>query len=134
MPLHLLIQALLAGAASLLFIGGLTGGIAEEPLSFLHTAMLWSLFFHFFIIIFGELLMPHPNRDVAQAIRLIVAGPFKTLFRGGVVLGGNLLPFVLLLVLEPSSFLSLVVSVLALAGLFAFEHLWVTAGQAVPLS
>ncbi len=134
MPLHLLIQAVLAGAAALLFLGGLSGGVEEPALSLLNKALGWSLFFNLFILIFGELLMPHPNRDVSQAIRLIVAGPFKALFWGGVVVGGNLFPLLLLFGLEPSSLIAFLASGLALAGLLALEHIWVMAGQAVPLS
>jgi formate-dependent nitrite reductase membrane component NrfD len=134
MPMRLLVQAVLAGTASLLLIGILTGGVSKIELSLLSKVLKWSLFFNLFILLFGEFLVPHPNRDVSQAIQSIVTGPFKVLFWGGVIMGGSLLPLLLLLAVEPLSSIAFVVSVLVLAGELAFAHVWVAAGQIVPLS
>ena len=55
---------------------------------------------------------------------------------GGVVLGGVFLPMALLIAAAAadSTALSTVGALLALAGLWLWEDLWVKAGQSVPLS
>jgi len=75
-------------------------------------------------------------RDVAKAARLITRGGYRARFWGGVLLGGIALPIALVmadfaLTLWPLSHLA---AVLALAGLWLWEDLWVRAGQSVPLS
>jgi formate-dependent nitrite reductase membrane component NrfD len=101
----------------------------------LHDVLLWSLLANLFIMLVGELWMPHGTRDAARAARMMVRGVYRNPFWGMVVGLGHVVPF-LLLVLVPGA--PLVASVLAggsaLVGLLAFEHLWLMAGQAVPLS
>jgi Fe-S-cluster-containing dehydrogenase component/formate-dependent nitrite reductase membrane component NrfD len=134
LPVHLLVQALLAGAASLAIIGvivisnGATKGL-------LHEVLLWSLLANLFIILVGELWMPHGTQAATRAARTILRGPYSKPFWGIVIGFGHALP-VLLLVLVPGTPIgvSLLAGCLALAGLLAFEHLWLLAGQAVPLS
>jgi hypothetical protein len=100
-----------------------------------HHVLLWSLLANLFIILVGELWMPHGTRDAARAARLILHGPYSQLFWTIVVGLGHAAP-VLLLALIPGvpigvSFLA---GGCALVGLLVFEHLWLIAGQAVPLS
>ncbi|RMF85761.1 MAG: 4Fe-4S ferredoxin [Nitrospinota bacterium] len=133
LPVHLLLQAVLAGAAALLFLGTLTLSLSGAERSLLGSILGWGLFLNLFLIL-GELLTSHPNGETAQAIRFITAGPVKLLFWGGVVLGGSLLPLLLLGLIGTTSLIAFLSGVLALAGLLAFEQVWVLAGQSVPLS
>jgi cobalamin biosynthesis protein CobD/CbiB len=83
-----------------------------------------------------ELGSRHPVQDVAKAARLITHGGYRARFWGGVVLTGTVLPIAFVmadfaLTLWP---LSQLAAILALAGLWLWEDLWVRAGQSVPLS
>jgi formate-dependent nitrite reductase membrane component NrfD len=101
----------------------------------LHDVLLWGLLANLFIILVGELWMPHGTQDAARAAKLILRGPYSQHFWGVVVGLGHVLP-VLLLVLVPAAPLGItfLASVCALIGLLIFEHLWLIAGQAMPLS
>jgi hypothetical protein len=88
------------------------------------------------VLLFSELGVTHANVDVARAAALITRGPWRTLFWAGVVGGGGVAPFVLIVAaaaldLSP---LRLAAALLALAGLWVWEHVWVKAGQSIPLS
>jgi formate-dependent nitrite reductase membrane component NrfD/ferredoxin len=134
LPVHLLIQALLAGAASLAIVDVVVSSNPQTT-RLLHDVLLWSLLANLFVMLVGELWMPHGTRDATRAVRMLLRGPYCVLFWGIVVGLGHAVP-VLLLVLVPGA--PLVVSFLAscgaLVGLLVFEHLWLMAGQAVPLS
>jgi Fe-S-cluster-containing dehydrogenase component/formate-dependent nitrite reductase membrane component NrfD len=134
LPVHLLVQALLAGAAALAIVAVVVrSNVGTAYL--LHDVLLWSLLASLFIILVGELWMPHGTRDAARAARMILRGAYRTPFWGIVVGLGHAVP-VLLLALVPGA--PLVVSLLAgcsaLVGLLVFEHLWLMAGQSAPLS
>jgi Fe-S-cluster-containing dehydrogenase component/formate-dependent nitrite reductase membrane component NrfD len=134
LPVHLLVQALLAGAASLAIVGIV---VKSNPATkvLLHDVLLWSLLANLFIILIGELWMPHGTQDAGRAARLIIRGPFSKTFWGLVVGFGHVLP-VLLLALVPGVpiGISFVAGACALIGLLVFEHIWLMAGQSVPLS
>jgi hypothetical protein len=83
-----------------------------------------------------EVFNRHAVHDATLAARLIQRGPYRRPFWGGVVLGGVVLPMALLIAgaAAESSALSALGAVLALAGLWLWEDVWVKAGQSVPLS
>jgi formate-dependent nitrite reductase membrane component NrfD len=121
MPIHLLVQAIMAGSATLL-LGSILfyGESATRALDLwmqgvLTKSLVGSLLVNIFIILVGELFMHHPNQDVQKVIHLITKGPFKFLFWVGAILIGNVLP--LLLILSPSGALSLIGLLLALVGI-----------------
>ncbi|MBA2260415.1 MAG: 4Fe-4S ferredoxin, partial [Acidobacteria bacterium] len=61
-------------------------------------------------------------------------GAYATLFWGGAVAGGGVLPLLLLVGLPFTPVGVCAAAVLALAGGAAWEYIWVEAGQSVPLS
>ena len=128
---HLFLAAATAGCASLL-LGALA--VSGDPRVAEGLAMaLWFLLAASVIVLFAETLTSHGSQDAARAARLITRGPYRVRFWWGVVLGGTVLPLVLLL--NPSLPLtSAAAAVLALGGLWLWEDLWVRAGQALPLS
>jgi formate-dependent nitrite reductase membrane component NrfD len=134
LPVHLLVQALLAGASSLAIVGVVVTSNSATT-SMLHDMLLWSLVANLFIILVGELWMPHGTQDAAGAARMILRGLYARPFWGIVVVLGHLVPL-LLLALIPGAALGFtaVASLFALAGLLVFEHIWIMAGQAMPLS
>jgi formate-dependent nitrite reductase membrane component NrfD len=103
----------------------------------------WSFLYYEFIgalvangiLIAGELFMPEENVERMRAVRLITRGIFRKMFWGGAIIIGLILP---LLALTSGAaeyqVLAILTSLSALAGLFLWEHIWVQAGQAVPLS
>jgi uncharacterized membrane protein len=83
-----------------------------------------------------ELFSRHPVRDVSLAARLITHGAYRVRFWAGVVAAGVVAPIALVMggAMLDSSVVSALAALLALAGLWLWEDLWVKAGQSVPLS
>ena len=140
---HLIIQSLVAGAALLLLIGVtrsfVIGAAMEEASSrFLTYELIGALIAHG-VIVAGEVLAPDESAERKRAIQLMTRGLFRKLFLRGAAALGLFFPLAALLgslaVGEPiAPFLMLAASALSLAGIFCWEHTWVQAGQAVPLS
>src|SRR5215831_8214893 len=94
---------------------------------------LWLLLVASALVIFAETLTAHASHDAARAARLLVRGAYSGRFWGGVVGAGTIVPILLLTgPFFPGS--SILAALLALAGLWLWEDLWVRAGQALPLS
>ena len=127
---HLLVAAVTAGCASLVLAVAVIGADPKvaEGLAF----ALWLSLFASAFVLLAETLTGHASHEAARAARLITRGPYRTRFWWGVMVGGILLPIVLLMSgLYPAAALA---AILALAGLWLWEDLWVRAGQALPLS
>lgn len=135
LPVHLLVQAALAGAASLAILGIVVETTAQTE-EFLRTVLLWGLIANLFIILVGELWLPHGTRDAAKAAQMIWRGQYSQRFWAGVVGVGHVLPVVLLvaIALGLAPVAAIVAGACALLGLLLFEDIWVRAGQALPLS
>ena len=129
---HLLIQAIAAGAATLTLIGSVLG-VTLPLFSWLGHLLVISLCVSL-AMIFGELFMKHGAEDAVRAGEMLVRGPLKRSFWLFVVLVGTILPIVLVLWPISSLIPNIAAALLALFGLWMYEHLWVRAGQAVPLS
>ena len=128
---HLLLSAVTAGVAMLLLAAAfLLGDVrAVHGLS----GALWLLLVASALVIFAETLTAHASHDAARAARLLVRGAYGGRFWGGVVGAGIVVPILLLAgPFFPGS--SILAALLALAGLWLWEDLWVRAGQALPLS
>jgi Fe-S-cluster-containing dehydrogenase component/formate-dependent nitrite reductase membrane component NrfD len=130
----LLVQAVLAGASALGIFAWVAGGVLPP---FLTIVLLCAIVAHV-ILIFVEVFGAHSNSHVAAAAHYITAGPLRTIFRGLFLALGTLLPALLLIMalLLPTAqpVLLALAGILALLGLFAYEHCFVVAGQSVPLS
>ena len=138
-PLHLLVQAMVAGAAVLMLVIVADSFITGRKLigpgwQFLYYEFIGGLVANA-VLTGGELFMPEENVERARAVRLITRGIFRKMFWGGAVIIGLFMPLLALASgwaqYEPVAILT---SLSALAGLFLWEHIWVQAGQAVPLS
>lgn len=132
----LLVQAMLAGAASLGLFAGVLGA-ASVLMSFLTILLLAAIGTHV-LLIFVEVFGAHSNSHVATAAHYITGGPLRRIFRGVFLALGSLVPALLLvvgLVLPVTQPILLALAgITALVGLFAYEHCFVVAGQAVALS
>jgi Fe-S-cluster-containing dehydrogenase component/formate-dependent nitrite reductase membrane component NrfD len=141
---HLIVQAFLAGAASMILITmvsafpniGLVTNVNEivRPLeTILAGAILVSI-----LMILGEVFLPAFSVDVERATKLITHGALRTRFWGGAIALGGLAPLALIWIAPSSDSLRLTFDVagaiFALAGVFVFDEIWIIAGQAPPLS
>jgi len=132
----LITQAVLAGAA----VFGLLSWILKESAtiaSMLTVILLVALVLHGLLVLI-EVFGSHANSHVAAAAHYIVSGPLRIIFWGLFFAIGTLLPLLLLVIalLAPAAQPALLgfAGICALVGLFAYEHCFVAAGQAVPLS
>jgi len=132
LPVHLIVQALMCGAAVLVLLPEAWGG-SHDAESFAAKVLAISLAFHL-LMLFGEIAMPHTTDNARYAARLITHGPFASAFWIGAVLLGGLLPVVLLLTVRHNAITAAAASLFALAGLLIFEWCFVMAGQSVPNS
>jgi Fe-S-cluster-containing dehydrogenase component/formate-dependent nitrite reductase membrane component NrfD len=127
MPVHLLVQAGLSGAAVLTWLPPSLGGSTEaQHLGSLGLAA--SLALHLLIVL-AEFSMPHTTDNARYAARLITHGRYRLPFWLGAVVIGGILPGLLLFAGATAA-----AGVPALAGLLAFEWCFVMAGQSVPNS
>jgi formate-dependent nitrite reductase membrane component NrfD len=137
LPAHLLVQALVAGAAALLAIAP-----ALPPPAGMAGPLRWAfgigLLLNLFMTVAGELGVPHASEAAARAARAITHGRYRRHFWLGAVLLGHVTPLALLLVtlLLPAVAGAALASagVAAIAGLYAYEHAFVMAPQEVPNS
>lgn len=133
---HLLLQAITAGAATLIIIGSIlqTGSnVMDVLVKILSISLFLSL-----AVMLGEIALTPISEDVKRATDLLKKGSLSGRFWGLVVGMGAFLPIILIIWSgyqnEADHILISLASILALCGLWAFEDLWVKAGQAVPMS
>ena len=127
----LLAQAIAEGAAALLLVSPVAGSISAPLLAMI---LAGAMVVHLGFIAFENLLMPSPTRHHHLAVGAIRRGAFAPLFWGVAIVAGGLVPVALAAVARGSAPIAAVAAVLALAGSFAWEYIWVEAGQSVPLS
>ena len=122
LPPHLLVQALLVGAAALLpFATWLEPDLALPPLVWiLCTASVLHL-----LLVLGEVTLAHPTAHARLAAEEMTSGTFRIYFWTGVVL-------VLIGITTP--WIGILAVPFVLVGVLAHEHAYVQAGQVVPLA
>ncbi len=129
---HLLVQAIAAGAAALILLG--TAFDAGRKLETTAGALLAASLAVGLGMILAEIALPHVSEDVKRATRVFTHGALSVRFWFGAIVLGALVPIVIVLISDGGVALNVLAALLALAGLWVFEDLWVKAGQAVPLS
>jgi len=133
---HLVVQSFLAGSA-VLVLGAQLFGSGAHLSEFLLRCLLGGLCIHGILVI-GETALPHGTEAASGAAGYILRGPLAGAFWAGAVFLGIVLPVNLLALYfaGPSFGRALAVSapILSLVGLLAYEHCYVRAGQALPLS
>jgi Fe-S-cluster-containing dehydrogenase component/formate-dependent nitrite reductase membrane component NrfD len=128
LSVHLLAHALLAGGAVWLIAEVLAGTEASRaPWIFTAGTLIFSL-----ISILAEILTTPPTTDAHRALHWIVGQPMGRWFWGAGIGAGHVLPLALLA--TGSGGAAVISALLALAGIFVIERLWVLAPQYVPLS
>ena len=133
LPAHLIVQAVLSGAAVLALLPGMFGGNKPAITSVAAHTLIICLGLHL-VMVLGEVGIPHSTDNSRYAARLMTHGIFSSYFwAGGVTLGG-ILPMLLLLIAASNPLVVGLASVMALSGLYIFEWCFVMAGQSVPNS
>ncbi len=137
LPPHLLIQAILVGAAVLIAVAS-----QVEPATRLNAGitspLLWVLAFTSLIhvlMVWGEVSLGHPTAHARLAVWELVQGRYKSDFWFGLalsVLGGLLAWLALFEVVSVS--IGIGGAPLTLIGMMLFENAYVQAGQSVPLA
>lgn len=133
LPAHLIVQAVLSGAAVLALLPQSLGGGTPQVLSVAVRVLFVCLILHLLMVL-GEVAMPHTTDNARYAARLMTHGPFRSAFWEGAITLGGILPALLLLIAGSNRFVAGLSGVLALAGLLVFEWCFVMAGQSVPNS
>ena len=122
LPVHLAVQAVIAGSASLLpFALALASHAAIVGVE---TALALSAGIHL-LMVAGEVTLEHPSAHAHLAAWQMVRGRFAIFFWAGVVL---------MTVSVAAPWIGLAAVPCALVGLLAHEHSYVQAGQSVPLA
>lgn len=130
LPWHLLVQAIMAGAAGLL-IAALFFGTTPEATRVLAWTFGLSLLVNLLITIGGEFAVPHASQVAKAAAHLVTGGRYMIHYWSSIILGLALPLFIVLL--AASSPLALAgAAVLSIGGLFAYEWAFVMAPQAIP--
>ncbi|HMD36640.1 MAG TPA: NrfD/PsrC family molybdoenzyme membrane anchor subunit [Vicinamibacterales bacterium] len=123
--LDLLAQAIAEGAATLMLAGYAIGTPLPAALEWM---LIGALTLHMIIIGIEHVAVRHATRHRELAVAAILRGAFAPIFWGGAVI------CVLLAIGSVVMHALPLAAVLGLAGTFAWEYVWVEAGQSVPLS
>ena len=132
---HLLVQAWVAGSGVILVADILMDGapgIFKPTILILLISLIISLAMNI-----GEIMLTHGSEDVRIAARVPINERLRKRFWGLVVGTGLVAPIILaalVLVSLLSIGFAIVAAVLALAGLWWFEEIWLKGGQSAPLS
>jgi len=131
LPVHLLVQAGIAGIAVMLIVAVAAPPISGQALSGLTSWLQRALGAHVFLVMM-ELYAVHQTHDATSAARWARTGGRLHLLWWGIVLAGGAAPAAILFVPDAGALIA--ASVLSLAGLWLWEDLYVKAGQVVALS
>jgi len=134
LPLHLLVQAILAGLSAILLALVMSAAPAPDERAAIAT-WLWRALLLNGGLVLMELLAIHQTEDATAAARWARTGSPLQILIWGVIVAGHLLPLALLSIpRDGGPVTAAAAALLALAGLALYEHLYVRAGQSVPLS
>lgn len=133
LPIHLLIQAIMAGSAALLGVHAIvsldTGVITAARLG-----LGIGLGVDLFMLLLGEFAIPHASEVAARAAHAISRGKYARQFWWGAIVIGHLIPLALLLLPAGGTPAAAIAGLCTIAGLYAYEHAFVMAPQEVPNS
>jgi Fe-S-cluster-containing dehydrogenase component/formate-dependent nitrite reductase membrane component NrfD len=132
LSVHLIVQALLCGSATLALLPEWLGGSHTATSVAAYTLIIFQGLH--LLLLLSEVVLPHTTDNARYAARLLTHGPFSRWFWAGAVGAGGVLPMLLLLLVPAAPLLVGLSGVLALAGLLIFEWCFVMAGQSAPNS
>src|SRR6266487_3017792 len=132
----LLVQAVIGGTAALGLLSWALG-VGSTLTQMLDLVLLSAIVVHV-LLVMVEVFGSHANKHIALAARYMSKGGLKEIFWGQFFVVGSMVPLVMLVIalfvpaVHPAQPVLLgIAGLFALAGLFAYEHCFVTAGQIV---
>ncbi len=129
------VQTVVKGAAGLIFFTTVFPVTDKtSALLFLGSVLTGSLMLHLAILIFSTLIHRFGSEPLERAANLIVGGALKNEFWGGAIAMGCAVPIILIWWRGVGGMGALLAAILATAGAYYWDRVWVKAGQAVPLS
>lgn len=131
LPIHLLVQAVMMGFATLAVLAPLLPFGADVG-GFTSVGLLVLVLVDLAVLGLGEFAMPHASADAARAAHAITHGRYRLHFWLGALGLGHLLPLCLLL--AGHGWASAVAGLCTIAGLYLYEYTFVMAPQEVPNS
>jgi Ni/Fe-hydrogenase subunit HybB-like protein len=121
LPPHLLVQATVAGAGTLLLVAA---WVEADSLQALQWIVGISGLVHLLMVL-GEITLAHPTAHAHLAAHEMTRGRYRRFFWIGMLLTA---------VSVAAPWIGVAAGPIALLGLLAFEHAYVQAGQSVPLA
>ena len=131
LPAHLLLHAAIGGAAAAALVA--TFGLSPEFAHFARWGLVVGLCLDLFLTLGGELGVAHASEVAARAAREITHGKYARQFWMGAVVIGHVLPLAALLATSHALVVA-VAGLLALLGMYLYEHAFVMAPQEIPNS
>ncbi|MFT4667066.1 MAG: Fe-S-cluster-containing dehydrogenase component [Polaribacter sp.] len=132
LSIHMLLHSFLAGAAAFSIIALFIESGAQW-LPFLKGVLLTGIGINLATMLI-ELTTTHPTEDAKRTVDMILNGRYKNSFWGGVIVFGNLIPFVTMLLGGGNAIVLAIAGIFVLIGIYITEHIWVEAPQRLPLS
>ncbi len=133
---HLVVQAFLAGSASL-SLAAVAFDSGNLLAGFLTRCLLASLCVHG-IFTLGEIAIPRRNASASAAVQYMTRGPLARWFWFAAILAGTMVPIYLLSFSIAGHvagwLLPVAAAPMSLLGLLVYNHCYIRAGQALPLS
>ena len=132
LALHMLVHSLMAGAAIFTIVALFTE-VSADWKNYLGYLLYAAIGFNLLTMLF-ELTITHPTEDAKRTVDMILKGRYSTLFYGGAVFVGNILPVLILAFGGGGAVTMAVAGACVLLGILATEKIWVEAPQRIPLS
>jgi formate-dependent nitrite reductase membrane component NrfD len=137
LPVHLLIQAVMAGSAVFLVTMLFLPDTPTEVVDIAKTVLIVSVILDLFVILVGEFSVPHASEVAARAAHDITHGRYKNYFWWGSISLGHIVPLALVIAAAAATDLPILVAIAGLcvvAGLYLYEYAFVMAPQDIPNS
>jgi formate-dependent nitrite reductase membrane component NrfD len=134
LPVHLLIQAFVAGSGALLVVALFLPDAPERLNTVAWMAFAVALVLDLFVILVGEFSIPHASEVAARAAHEISHGHYRRTFWWGGIALGHVAPLAIALAtiwLSNEPLLGAVAGLCAIAGLYAYEYAFVMAPQEI---
>ncbi len=132
LALHMLVHSLMAGAAAFAILALFTE-VSTTWTTYLKYMLYGSIAFNLLVLLF-ELTTTHPTVDAKRTVKMITKGRYASLFYGGSLFVGNVLPVILLAVSNGHPVMLALAGVAVILGIYFTEHIWVEAPQRIPLT
>ncbi len=128
---HMLVHSFMAGAAFLAIVALFTpNGVGW--VNFLAGLMVVSMVVNL-LTLWVELTITHPTAEAKAVVKMITTGRYRSTFRWGTLLLGNLFPLALLLSGPAATPIVAIAGVAVLLGIYFTEKIWVEAPQRIAL-